>query len=1288
MATAGDGGNLDWLERQVEATRSELAEVSGTLGVLAELVHDLARKRPGDAVPDHQAERWQARLGSLETRFEMLETAIRSEVDRLRATAGAVDALADDFRTTVGGTKNLVDLAGDINDRVAVLHQLEREVRGATQEIADTVAARIAAEAEARQEDRNRTREHLNVIERAVDETHGQLATLREHLDALAHTAVDRETVQTTMARAAAEQGERTARLDGALEGLRDRIDAVQSGLGDTSTAQEELVDRLAAVRDELASAAADRAAAQEARLGAVQAAIDELRQSQPDLRPQLEQVASAFIQLRSHLPDPRPQLEQLATAVDELRANQPVIPDHTADLVAVRDAIDELRADQPVVPDHTADLVALRDAIDELRANQPVVPDHTTDFAALRDGLAELRAAQPIVPDHRDELGALRDAIDELRSQQPDVPDHRAELDALRTAVEAASADRPVIPDHSSELAALRDAIDELRANQPVIPEPPDPRPQLEALGALRESIDELRTQQPVIPDYTAELAALRGAIDELRANQPVIPEAPDARPQLEQLTAAIDQLRAQQPAIPDHTAELAALQAAVDELRGRDLDVRPQITELGQAVIALAGRLDRQLAELRESIPAPADPSPALEQLAGAVTALRQSQPEPVDVTPHLEQVRAALEALGAAQPQLTVRLDQLAADVAELRSAVHEARPDDVTPQLAHLRDEMVALRATPPPEPVDLGPLFDRLDRMHAELGDVRVRLATDDGDAAHLRDRLDALAAAVDALHADRLDPSAIRSAVAETVTMLQQEQRDALERIASMQPDTSERIDRLRAEVAELRSQQPDLGAAVQPVLDQLGNVTRARDDDAQRVEALHAAVAESNARLVAIAGDVAATVAALHESRRDDALQPVFDRLAAVIDAVGSIHADMGGMAEAIAAARADRNAFTDLAATTTERIEELAAAVADLRTSRPDVTSSLQGLRELVESLQAAASETQARLGSIEHELASAEEPSNRVAELLVPLTARLDAIVARTTSSDQRFDDVLAGLALTVDQLEQDAASSAQRASATDQRLDDLRQLVASVSDRQAGTMTELLQRLTDRSADDRFDQRIAEVHERIAALAAELANTAAAVHTVSEELVGVRSAFRSDIDALAHAVEEASASRGVHELLARDPTSNVIEVLGNVRQLQADLEDVRGDLRGTRAEILAVNRAVESARAEQRRDERDLDDVSAALVASAASALSRLEGRIDGEFDAIGRQIEALGTLLGQTIDAVHQMGTQLVGEQASSERMRISAETVLEALRANVRQRANRRSGPPAELEPG
>jgi hypothetical protein len=76
-------------------------------------------------------------------------------------------------------------------------------------------------------------------------------------------------------------------------------------------------------------------------------------------------------------------------------------------------------------------------------------------------------------------------------------------------------------------------------------------------------------------------------------------------------------------------------------------------------------------------------------------------------------------------------------------------------------------------------------------------------------------------------------------------------------------------------------------------------------------------------------------------------------------------------------------------------------------------------------------------------------------------------------------------------------------------------------------------------------------------------------------------------------------------------------------------------------------------------------------------------------MDGEFESVGHQMEAIGTLLSQVIDSVHRVEAQMIGVHPMSERVRSSAASVLDALRMNVRQRsAHRHGGPPPELGSG
>src|SRR3954470_19013430 len=169
MANGGNSGReLDRLQDQVDATRTELAEMAAAIGGLTELVTDLVRRSA--PTTDHQGDRWQARLGSLETRLEMLETAIRGEVERIRAAVGSVDASADDFRATVGQTHTLVELAEQLGGRLSSLQSLERQVRGAAQDVASTVETRLAEDARDRESREQAVLDRVAAIFERIDE--------------------------------------------------------------------------------------------------------------------------------------------------------------------------------------------------------------------------------------------------------------------------------------------------------------------------------------------------------------------------------------------------------------------------------------------------------------------------------------------------------------------------------------------------------------------------------------------------------------------------------------------------------------------------------------------------------------------------------------------------------------------------------------------------------------------------------------------------------------------------------------------------------------------------------------------------------------------------------------------------------------------------------------------------------------------------------------------------------------------------------------------------------------
>jgi chromosome segregation ATPase len=314
---------------------------------------------------------------------------------------------------------------------------------------------------------------------------------------------------------------------------------------------------------------------------------------------------------------------------------------------------------------------------------------------------------------------------------------------------------------------------------------------------------------------------------------------------------------------------------------------------------------------------------------------------------------------------------------------------------------------------------------------------------------------------------------------------------------------------------------------------------------------------------------------------------------------------------------------------ADTNVRLDGVMTSIAELRTNRPDLTSSLQAIGSVVEAVQGAITDTHDRIDVLGELVRQAAEPRDTTGPMFAQVSQRLDALAARVGQGEQRFEDVLAGIALAVDQIEQASAAQDERAA----RLDDRLTALANRDDPSAGVHDIL-------AAIDRRGEVDAELRGLVTGLAAEVGSV------------------RQDLD----------------------PTEGY-------RLIGGALQEVRTDVQAARTELLSLAHTVSDLRTEARRTESDLGGgAAAALVASAASAMARLETRIDGEFDAVSRQMEALGTLLGQTIEAVHRVESQVVGVQPTSEKLHTD-HLRLDALRANVRQRS-RYAGPPPELGSG
>jgi chromosome segregation ATPase len=381
---------------------------------------------------------------------------------------------------------------------------------------------------------------------------------------------------------------------------------------------------------------------------------------------------------------------------------------------------------------------------------------------------------------------------------------------------------------------------------------------------------------------------------------------------------------------------------------------------------------------------------------------------------------------------------------------------------------------------------------------------------------------------------------------------------------------------------------------------------------------------------------DIVAVLATLSNApdTTTQALIPVVDRLALVVDSVSSMHSDVTSLADSIAALRADRSQLVQISMETNGRLDLLAANLGEIRESRPDFTSSFIALSGLIESVQASVTDTHDRIDTLSELVRRVE--GDQTDASAAPLTVRLDQLSQQLNSQSSDVKSTV--------------------------------RAVVGLGAEFAEIQTEL--RALSDTLPDRTDAN-AEVREALARLDATLANRDTSVRDSLSRLDAAigQTSSESDFSDLARQLD-AGMGELRRDLQGMYQTAQTSDVLDLVRSMSRDLGDLRADVRRSESELTG--------------------GASAALVASAASAMARLEERMDGEFDGVGRQMEALGTLLGQLIDAVHRIEAQVVGVQPVSDKMRSSAAAVLEALRANVRQRAaaRRNSGAPPELGAG
>jgi hypothetical protein len=633
------------------------------------------------------------------------------------------------------------------------------------------------------------------------------------------------------------------------------------------------------------------------------------------------------------------------------------------------------------------------------------------------------------------------------------------------------------------------------------------------------------------------------------------------------------------------------------------------------------------------------------SLEQVAGAVGGLRGERTE---LTTLLSQANERLDQLAASTDELRTNRSDLTSSlqvIADLVESVQAATANT---------DERIAALGEVVQRNVDLPQADSLLAPLHDDLIALTQRVSTSEG---RFDDVLAGIALAVDQIEQVGRANVERSTAFEAQLGLLQDHVRDQL--MASSDQQASA----LRGMVARLEAAAADAHAARVAA-------------DAARQAVLEAAEAEASAAAAA-------------------AEQPVDDTTAVELAALRSVTDQAAGRAKAA----------TEAAMATSAAVTVLMQRIDAQPELRAVVDAGLDArFNQLTEWLGSVVVEltTTVRTGQTELAQALANPPPPPPPPPGVD-PAQLDAALARTSEELRARIDANA------------------TASTVDAHLAELGQRVTTLTDGLAATLDSL----------DNMGARLNEVQVAVAAAASQPPVPAgldagqldAALARTTDELRSRLDAVQQDADAAATRVD-LQTDRVLEQLAASSPVrredlervdAGLVDIRGRINQLSevadsvnalrnaaahqpdlsvyvnplgAVLQEVRADMQGTRAELVALSRTVSDIRSEARRGDQEMGGAGAALVASAAAAMARLEGRIDNEFDAVSRQMEALGTLVSQAIESVHRMESQVVGVQPVSERVRTAAASVLDSLRNTSRHRSPLRYGnsPPNELE--
>src|SRR5690606_32037165 len=284
----------------------------------------------------------------------------------------------------------------------------------------------------------------------------------------------------------------------------------------------------------------------------------------------------------------------------------------------------------------------------------------------------------------------------------------------------------------------------------------------------------------------------------------------------------------------------------------------------------------------------------------------------------------------------------------------------------------------------------------------------------------------------------------------------------------------------------------------------------------------------------------------------------------------------------------------------------------------------------------------------------------------------------LIAKLGELDQHRGHDTVDLAHRLDSLERLVLELTKGIEGKDARTDDRLAAIRDAASVPVNDLKDLLLARTERT-EKRLDELIGQLERTSAALAESTGPAPSAA--ASPELAAVA----DHLDVLADRVDALGAK--VDGLDISGPLTSTTE------ELRADLEEhtdaaLAGLLRLVDERVTALRSAIDDASAAAAAggggSGGSAGFEAGAVMGAAQAAWNRLEQRLDNEFDDLGRQMQALGTLIEQALAAAEAAANRPV---VSGESIRKTATSVREALANANRSRRERRGGP-RSLGPG